>query len=107
MTQIPSDIPASAAQAGFQANDIARERETRRAGQADASRKQARSIEEAGSTVDTDDADVAVFGESEGAGSQGREENEAADEEPTEDNPGQKHGITKDDDGQIHVDLEA
>lgn len=107
MSQIPSDIPASAAQAGFQANEVARERETRRAGQAHASRQQARTVDEAGATVDTEDADVAVFGDAEGSGSQGREETGQAEPEPCADDSDQKEGIIKDGDGQLHVDLEA
>ena len=108
MTQIPSDVPASAAQAGFQAHEVSKEREARRAGQSHAANRQVKTIDEAGTTVDTEDADVAIFGDAEGTGSQGREpEEEEAHQEAEHDTGRSDQGITKDTDGQLHVDLEA
>ncbi len=106
MTQIPSDIPASAAQVGIQSHEVAKERDARRAGQAETAKRQIKTIDEAGSTVDTEDADVAIFAEAEGTGSEGREEPEERAEEPKEGGTPSK-GISKDADGRFHVDLEA
>ena len=106
MSQIPSDIAASASQAGFQAREVSKDRDARRAAESSAADHQIKSLAQAGSTVDTEDADVAVFSDSEGGGSQGRE---TADESATasEDTPVNDKGITKDGDGRLHVDLEA
>jgi len=106
MTEIPPDISSSAAQAGFQAQEVSKEREARRAGQAHAASSQARSATEAGSTVETSDADVAVFADSEGSGSQGRPFEESPTPE-TQDAPQGDGGVTTDADGQVHLDLEA
>ena len=107
MTQIPSDIPASAAQAGFQSNQVAKEREARRAGVSYAADRQVKSVDEAGEVVDTEDADVAIFAEAEGGGSQGRDTPEEPDSEaPAESAPPQE-GVTEGKDGRFHVDLEA
>ncbi|MFQ5495630.1 MAG: hypothetical protein ACE5EX_09650 [Phycisphaerae bacterium] len=108
MTQIPSDIPASAAQAGFQANQIAKERDARRAGGADAAGRHIKTVDEAGATVETDDADAAVFADAEGAGSQGRRHEENEPDNPLPDEADEKTGgITRDDQGRFHVDLEV
>jgi len=108
MSQIPSNLPASAAQAAVQANEVAKERDARQAGQVETVRRQVKSIDEAGSTVDTEDGDVAIFADAEGSGSQGREEKNA-DEAETDgtESEDQAKGIRRDDDGQLHVDLEA
>ena len=107
MTQIPSDIPASAAQAGFQSNEVAKEREARRAGVSHATNRQVKAVDEAGATVDTEDADVAIFAEAEGGGSQGRETPKETEPEAAEESDSPQSGISKDDEGQFHVDLEA
>ncbi|MGB2987074.1 MAG: hypothetical protein WBE26_14470 [Phycisphaerae bacterium] len=108
MSEIPPDISSSAAQAGFQARETAKERDARRAGQAEAANRQAKSVTEAGDTVETTDADVAVFADAEGTGSQGRPFEEAeTGEQETAGGADEKNGITKGDDGQLHVDLEA
>lgn len=108
MTSVPSHIPASAAQAGIQAHEVAKEREARRTGQAETVKRQARAVDEAGATVDTDDSDVAVFSDSEGAGSEGRqnEEETTTEAEGTKDTPSDA-GISLDDEGHLHVDLQA
>lgn len=105
MTEIPPDIPASAAQAGFQAHEVAKERDARRAGQTDAASRQARKVTEAGSTVETTDADVAIFADSEGSGSQGRAFEEEA--ESTPDKNSGAGGVTTGADGKVHIDMEA
>ncbi len=105
MSEIPPELPSSAAQSGVQAREIAKEREARRAGQADAATRQVKTVDEAGSTVETTDNDVAVFSDAEGSGSQGRAFEEGAPPEAAGEDAGT--GITQDDDGQLHVDLEA
>ena len=72
MAEIPPDIPSSAAQAGFQAREVAKERDARRVASSDAANRQAQSVDEAGRTVETTDDDVAIFADAEGTGSQGR-----------------------------------
>ncbi len=107
MSEIPPDLPSSAAQTGVQAREIAKEREARRAGQADAATRQVKTVDEAGSTVETTDNDVAVFSDAEGSGSQGRAFEEGAPPQPEAAGEDAGTGITQDDDGQLHVDLEA
>jgi len=105
MAEIPPDIPSSAAQAGFQARETAKQRDAGRAGQAEAASRQVRAVDETGETVDTADADVAIFTDAEGTGSQGRNfQEEKAETEPDEPT---HNGITTDKDGELHVDLEA
>lgn len=107
MTQIPSNLGASGAQAGFQAREIAKEHDARRVAQSDISKRQAKTVGETESTVETSDQDVAVFSDSEGGGSQGRDnlgeelEESVADEDVFED------GIVRDENGDLHLDLEA
>jgi len=106
MSEIPSDIASSAAGAPLQSRQAARAKDARRAGQALAVDRQVKSVDEADTTVDTDDADTQVFGDAEGGGGSGRElpdnttDDEAKNQPP---NP----GITIDDTGQTHLDLEA
>lgn len=107
MSEIPPDLPSSAAQSGVQAREVAKEREARRAGQAAAATRQVRTIDEAGSTVETTDDDVAVFTDAEGSGSAGRESEEQTTPEPESTDEPARGGITRGDDGQLHVDLDA
>ncbi len=107
MAEIPPDISSSAAQAGFQAREVAKERDARRTGQAEAASRQTKAVTESGDTVETTDADVAVYADAEGTGSQGRPFEEAETDEPETDDKPKNGGITRDDDGQLHVDLEA
>lgn len=106
MAEIPSDISSSAAQAGFKANEVGKEREARRAGNIQGSSRQVKSLDEAGETVETTDADTAIFTDAEGTGSEGRE-NEEETVDQSEDADAAQNGITTDGDGQLHVDLEA
>ena len=107
MAEIPSDISTSAAGAPFQARETVKEREVRRAGQAHAVNRQIRTVDEAGTTVETTDADARIFTDAEGQGSQGRQLDDGSQppsEQPTADD---RKGITTDKDGQPHLDLEA
>ena len=107
MAEIPSDIAAAAAGAPFQARETVKEREVRRAGQAHAAHRQVRTVDEAGTTVETTDADARIFTDAEGQGSQGRQLDDGSQppsEQPTADD---RKGITTDKDGQLHLDLEA
>ena len=106
MAEIPSDIASSAAQAGYQAREVGKERGSRGAAQAHAANHQIKAVDESGSTVETEDADTQVFTDAEGGGSQGRD----LEEEPSEtEGAGDSSatGITQDQDGQLHLDLEA
>ena len=107
MSEIPPDLPSSAAQTGVQAREVAKEREARRAGQTDAATRQVKTVDEAGSTVETGDDDVAVFTDAEGGGGQGRESEEHGPPETDSADSAAAGGITEGDDGQLHVDLEA
>ena len=107
MSEIPSDVAASGAQAAFTGREVAKEREARRVGQVDAAKHQIKTVDEAGSTVETSDKDVAIFADAEGSGSEGRENEEAPSQESAEPSEGSSTGIVRDDDGQLHVDIEA
>ncbi len=107
MAEIPPDISSSAAQAGFQAREVAKERDARRIARSDAANRQLKSVDEAGRTVETNDDDVAVFSDAEGAGGQGRAFEEGDEPTAEKDDPTAATGITRDDEGQFHVDLEA
>lgn len=107
MAEIPSPIAASALQAGFQAREVGRERDAAQAGPAAAANRQVKSVDEAGTTVETADADARVSTDAEGSGSQGRAFGES--EEQTDESPPQcsDSGIRRDPDGQLHLDLQA
>ena len=109
MAEIPSDIVSSAAGSPLSAREAAKASEARRAGQAHAADRQIKSVEEAGTTVDTDEGDTQVFTDAEGGGSQGRALDEPdADGSPDETGgEGTESGITTDAEGQTHLDLEA
>jgi len=107
VAEIPSDIAAAAAGAPFQARETVKEREVRRAGQAHAANRQVRTVDEAGNTVETTDADARVFTDAEGQGGQGRQLEERAEPTPDEPAANERKGVTTDRDGQMHLDLEA
>ena len=108
MAEIPSDIASSAAQAGFQARQVAKERDAHRAGSVDAAERQVKAVDEADSTVDTEDGDTAVFTNAEGQGSEGRSFEDLADENLAEqDEARPPNGVSTDDDGQTHLDIQA
>lgn len=106
MAEIPSDIASSAAQAGFKAHDVGKADDAERAGQANATRRQVRIVDEVEVTVETTDDNTKVFADAEGSGSQGRSEEEQASTGEAEEAAGPP-GITTDEDGTLHVDLEA
>ena len=107
MAEIPSDIASSAAQAGFQAREVAKDRDARSAGQANAVARQVKAAGEADATVETNDSDTQISADAEGTGSQGRnfEEENPEQQDATEKNT--DNGITKDAEGRLHLDLEA
>ncbi len=107
-----ADIPpilGSAAQAGYQQADVSKARDAEKSGRAEAGRREAKAIDEAGSTIEANDEDVAVFADAEGAGGQGRssqeESNDAHESDQQADEDSQ--GFSTDSTGQTHVDLEA
>ena len=107
MAEIPSDIPASAAQAGYQAREVGRGRDARSAAITNAADRRARAVDEAGNTVDTEDSDNQVFADAESSGGQGRPFEEGNPTDADDAIEESKIGITKDDDGRLHIDLEA
>lgn len=105
MAEIPSDIAASAAQAGHHARDIAEARDARGSPAQQGASSRANRVDEAGEVVETDDRDTEVYADAEGTGSQGRpfkeaEEQQEAEGETTE-------GVTTDENGRTRLDLEA
>ena len=108
MADIPPDISISSAQAGFVAKEVAKERSARDTGPIQSANRQVKSLDEASATVDTEDADTAVFTDAEGTGSQGRSAKEDADQPGSDENADDgQSGITRDAKGQLHLDLEA
>lgn len=108
MAEIPSEIASSAAQTGYQAREVGRERAAGTAGQGNAAQRQTKAVDEAGSSVDTDDADTQVFTDAEGSGSLGRPFEEEETSAENEEAAGQdRRGLRKDQDGQVHLDLEV
>ncbi len=107
MAEVPADLPASAAQSGIQAHEVAKERDARRTGQIEAASRQTKAVDEAGSTVETTDGDVAIFSDAEGSGSEGRESEEQPTDEQESDDQATSDGIVEGDDGILHIDLEA
>ena len=107
MAEIPSNLASSAAQSGVQSREIARGREATRANTSAAADRQVKAVDEAGSTVDTEDADNRVFADSEGGGSQGRSFEEGKSAQSEESKDACNNGITTDDQGRLHLDLEA
>ena len=108
MSEIPSHLAISGAQAGLQAQEVSRQSDAQRAGQVDAAKRQVNTVNEADTTVETSDEDVAVFTNAEGGGSQGREEEQPGQDQTNPESTDQPTGgITRDDTGQLHIDIEA
>jgi hypothetical protein len=109
MADIPPVLPSSVAQSGHQARELAAEKGARQAGEAHAAHRQTRAVDEAGSTVDTADADNRVFTDAEGGGSQGRftEETPEEAESESQDPRSPQTGVTRDAQGQLHLDIQA
>ena len=72
MSSIPPDILGSAAQAGFTAREAARVGNADRTAQAREANRNVDAADDAAESVETTDADTAVFSDAEGAGGQGR-----------------------------------
>lgn len=83
MSSIPPDILGSAAQAGFTAREAARVGNADRAAQTREANRNVARADDAAESVETADADSAVFADAEGAGGQGRstEHHEPSDDE--------------------------
>ena len=107
MADIPSDIASSAAQAGYQAREVGQARGARHAASTNAVDRQVKAVDEADTTVDTDDPDARVFADAEGSGSMGRPFEEETTSDPETPSKESSKGITEDEDGQLHLDLEA
>jgi len=109
VVDMTSPLAASAAQTALRARDAALERDSRRAGEADATDRPSRAVDEFGRTVHTADADDRVFSDSEGQGSEGRSREEPAlpSAPAIEDDDSETSGITRDADGRLHLDVEA
>lgn len=108
MSDVPPNIVGSSLQAGFQQAEAARARDAQRAGQTYAARTNAKAIDDAGNTIETNDEDTQVYEDSQGTGGQGREtEEESQESHSAEEKTSVKNGITTDDDGELHVDLQA
>ncbi|MHC5109883.1 MAG: hypothetical protein ACYTHJ_08400 [Planctomycetota bacterium] len=110
MSEIPSHIASSAAQSGYQAKEVSKEREAGKAGAQNINEKRVRAADEAGNTVDADDADTAVFTDSEGQGSQGRAFDSATDEstdDQEEQAPADGDQDSDDGDSESHLDIEV
>lgn len=109
MADIPPNIVGSSAQAGYQQSNVAKSRDAERADQTHAARTGVKSIDDAGTTIETGDDDTAVFTDAEGAGGQGRH----AEDESGEAHPDEAHmndssdGLSTDGEGNPHLDLQA
>lgn len=106
MAEMPSDIISSAAQSGIQAREAANARNATRANTANAVNRQIQAADEAGSTVDTEDADTQIHADAEGTGSQGRPFEEGGGEDAAA-GAEAEDGVILDEDGRMHLDLEA
>ena len=107
MAEVPGDLASSIAPANYKAGEVAKERGARHAGQAHAANRQVKAVDEHGNTVDTEDADTAIFADAEGTGSQGRSLEEGASPEQQETPANGESGIIEDENGQLHLDIEA
>lgn len=106
MSEIPSHIAASGAQAGMTAQQVARGRDAARADATRAGADPNRAVDKADEVIATDDKDTEVYSDAEGTGSQGREPDVQSEEQQAADGP-PPQGISRDDDGQLHLDIEA
>lgn len=87
--------------------EVSREREAHGAGQAQAATRQLKTVDDAGTTVETTDADSRVFADAEGQGGQGRAFGDQTQTERGADSEAGGTGITTDEQGQMHIDLSA
>ncbi len=105
MSSVPPDIVGSSAQAGYQQADAAKIRDSERAAQSNATARQAKAVDEAGSAISANDGDVEVYADADGGGGQGRANEE--EDNTQDDKDDTQEGIRRDDDGEIHLDLQA
>ena len=104
MSSIPPDIAGAAAQAGFVSREASRIQDASRTAQQRAAARQVQAATDAADSVETTDADTAVFADAEGAGGQGRAFEEAASEEVPEVDTDAPSGLA---DGGGTLDIEA
>ena len=105
---VPSDIAGSALQAGYQARNASKGRDAEAAAQASKADKSAKAIDEADSTVDTEDGDTQIYADAEGTGSQGRVfGDELPAQEEDEEAEASDQDSQTDSDGQTHLDIQA
>ena len=107
MSAIPPDIAGSAAQAGFTSPEASRIRDADRAAQVQAAARQAKAADAAVDSVETEDADTAIFTDAEGAGSQGRAFSEGEPGEPDVSAPEDQAELPGKEDGPTHLDIQA
>ena len=108
MADIPPSVIGSSIQAGYQQADVAKSRDAERADQTRAARRGVKSVDDAGTTIETGDDDTAVFTDAEGAGGQGRHAEEEAGEAQTDEAQTDPNGgDSTDGDGPQHIDIEA
>ncbi len=105
MSGIPSDIAGSALQAGFAQREASRNADAARTGQAHTSERQMRATDEASSNVETEDGDMQVYADAEGAGGQGRMFSETPEEEP--EHGEELSGSPEEPDEPPHLDIQA
>jgi len=107
LADVPN-IANSAAQAGYVQAEAARARDAAQAGAAQSARRTAQSIDEADTTISTDDNDTQVYADSDGSGGTGRESGEEPGQAPTSDQqPDHGDGIAHDENGDLHLDIQA
>jgi hypothetical protein len=109
MADVPSasGVGASAAQAGYQAREAAKAKDAAGAGRANAKDRQVKALDEASSTVETEDGDTQIYTDAEGSGGQGRPFEEQGTGEQGAADEKESDGVTRDDDGQLHLDIEV
>lgn len=105
MSGIPSDIAGSALQAGFAQREASRNADAARTGQTHASDRQIRAADEASSNVETEDNDMQIYADAEGAGGQGRMFSETPEEES--EHGEEQSGSAEEPDGPPHLDIQA
>lgn len=107
MSEIPSQIASSVAPTSYQAREVTKEREARSAVQAEGDKNQVKAIDEASETVDTEESDVAVFSDAEGAGSEGRSDEEEAGKQDGDGEGAEEGDASDDDENRPRLDIRA
>ncbi len=107
MADMPPPIVGSSAQAGYVQGEASRVRDAERSGQSGAAEKSIKAIDQAGNAIETSDEDTAVFSDSEGGGTHGRDAGDGDQEEIYEDDGEALTGVVIDDEGAEHLDIQA